>query len=145
MTQTNPHGLRRIDRAARLYVLESGPAIGFDVAHAETLAAAQRLARPDLEPPAYRGTRRAFAAYRVALAAMPGPDIAATWSPAFLQVRGVTLHGEAWLSDRLEGEATWSGDVLLVEHRFGPDLLLGAHMEGMTVSLDGRTVDVAHH
>jgi hypothetical protein len=69
-------------------------------------------------------------------------DIQALWTPAFLIVRAATLDGDAWLNERVEGEATWDGDCLLVEHRFGPDFLLGAHVEGLTVSLDGKVADV---
>lgn len=73
----------------------------------------------------------------------PAIDIAATWTPAFLLVRAETPDGDAWLSERIEGEAIWQGDTLVVEHRFGPDILLGAHNDGLTVALDGRVCDVA--
>ena len=69
-------------------------------------------------------------------------DIEATWTLAFLVVRSTSIEGDSWLADRLEGEAIWQGETLLVEHRFGPDLLLGAHTEGLTVELDGRIVDI---
>jgi hypothetical protein len=69
-------------------------------------------------------------------------DIEATWEPSLLHVRALTPDGECWLDERIEGEATWQGDTLLVEHRFGPDILLGAHADGLTVALDGRIVDV---
>ena len=71
-------------------------------------------------------------------------DIDATTTPAFLIVRATTLDGERWLADRLEGEAASRlarPDALYVEHRFGPDLLLGAHNDGLTVALDGQIAD----
>lgn len=70
-------------------------------------------------------------------------DIDARWTPSLLHVTALTAHGECWLLDRIEGEATWIGDTWLVEHRFGPDLLLGAHDDGLTVALDGCVADAA--
>jgi hypothetical protein len=72
---------------------------------------------------------------------MTAIDIDATWTEPFLLVRATSLEGDAWLSDRIESEAIWQGDTLLVEHRFGPDILLGAHNDGLVVALDGRIAD----
>jgi hypothetical protein len=70
----------------------------------------------------------------------PEVDIAAFHHPSFLIVEPKTEAGENWLLqytdeyDPLEGR-------LYVEHRYGPDLLLGAHQDGLVVSLDGRIAD----
>ena len=60
-----------INREQRLYVIKSGSGfscLGFDVAHKRTLAMAQWLWRADLEPPARRGTLKAWNTYQAALA-----------------------------------------------------------------------------
>lgn len=68
-------------------------------------------------------------------------DIAARDVGAFLVVGPLTPAGEAWLDEHLSGEDEWRGGSLYVEHRFGPDLLMGAHMDGLTVALDGQIAD----
>jgi hypothetical protein len=50
-----------------------------------------------------------------------------------------TAKGRKWAEDHtLDG---LSFEPLLIEHRFGPALLLGAYQDGLTVSLDGRLAD----
>jgi hypothetical protein len=63
-------------------------------------------------------------------------DIEAWTSDAFLTIRPLTMRAEAWVSDNIEWEAIWVGDTFVCEHRYGLDLLLGAHQDGLTVSLD---------
>lgn len=65
--------LDSINRAQGLYVLKSGngfSCLGFEVARKRTSAYAQWLERPDLMPPTRKGTKRAYAAYCAALAAV---------------------------------------------------------------------------
>lgn len=64
--------LHSINREQRRFVLKSGSGyscLGFDFAAQRTQAVADWLQRPDLAPPARKGTRKAYAAYLVAMEA----------------------------------------------------------------------------
>lgn len=71
-------------------------------------------------------------------------DIDACDVRSFLSVMPTSETGLAWLRENVgpgqPGRGQWP--VYYVEHRFGPDLLLGAHNAGLAVSLDGRIADV---
>lgn len=65
-------GLRGVNREMRLYLIPCGSGIsclGFDVAARETAAVAEWLKRPELMPPARKGTVKAWRAYQAAMAA----------------------------------------------------------------------------
>lgn len=67
-------------------------------------------------------------------------DIEATDGPSFLEVKGKTEEGINWLL-QYTSEYDPLEYALYVEHRYGPDLLLGAHNDGLVVSLDGKIAD----
>lgn len=71
-------------------------------------------------------------------------DVDACNIGSFLNVVPTSEAGLDWLTKNVgpgdQGRGQWP--VYHVEHRFGPDLLLGAHNAGLTVSLDGRIADV---
>lgn len=67
-------------------------------------------------------------------------DIVGTSTPSFLMVSGRTAKGRKWLRINVGG-FQYLGSYA-VEHRYGPDILLGAHNAGLTVECDGRLVDV---
>ena len=75
---------------------------------------------------------------------MTATDIDAHDFNTFLSVRPSSETGLEWLRNNAgPGEPGGPlGPVYYVEHRFGPDLLLGAHNAGLVVSLDGRIADV---
>lgn len=69
-----PHvpGLKGINREMRLYLIPAGGGFscyGFDVLHARTRGYADWAERPDLRPPARKGTLKAWKAYQAASAA----------------------------------------------------------------------------
>lgn len=64
-------------------------------------------------------------------------DIAAHDIGSLLTVRGCSELGKLWL-DRHLRDAECYGGAILVEHRYGPDLLAGALADGLFVTLDGR-------
>lgn len=67
-------------------------------------------------------------------------DIDARSNASFLNVMPTSEEGEAWLLENVGVGSGFEGQwpVYYVEHRYGPDLLLGAHNEGLTVALDGH-------
>lgn len=68
------------------------------------------------------------------------PDLAATRYQSFLMVTPVTQAGRDWLLMHTE----WDDmePALLVEHRYGPDLLAAAYFDhGLAVSVDGVPCD----
>lgn len=73
----------------------------------------------------------------------PPIDISAVGDMSFLRIMPTSEAGETWLLENV-GESTaglgqWP--TYLCEHRYGPDLLLGAHNAGLTVALNGRIAD----
>lgn len=70
----------------------------------------------------------------------PVVDIEAFDGQSFLEVKGKTEDGVNWLL-QYTSEYDPLDDALYVEHRYGPDLLQGAHQAGLVVSLDGRIAD----
>ena len=65
-------GLRGINREMRLFLIPSGSGFscyGFDVLQRKTAAVAAWLGRPDLAPPARKGTLKAWRAYQAAMKA----------------------------------------------------------------------------
>jgi hypothetical protein len=61
-------------------------------------------------------------------------DIFATRLPSFCVLTGASDRGEDWLNEHI-------GPERAAEHRYAPDILMGAHRDGLTVSLDGRLAD----
>jgi hypothetical protein len=64
------NNLHSINKETRLYVIKSGPGfscLGFDYAESQTRVVANWLGRPDLLPPARKGTKRAYASYLAAM------------------------------------------------------------------------------
>lgn len=87
-------GLHSINYDQRLYVMPSGGGFscyGFDVLHKRTAMFAAFAERPDLMPPAKRGTVKAWRAYKAALDA----------AQAFHKATGRKCEGE--LEPRLRG------------------------------------------
>lgn len=99
--------LRCINKTARLYVMAADEArgtvscYGFDNAHRMTAAFAAWLERPDLAPPARKGTRKAYAAYQAALAAASAHAHAnrvrcpAALTPALIGLEGARVEVQA--------------------------------------------------
>jgi hypothetical protein len=67
-------------------------------------------------------------------------DIDARTNASFLNIMPCSPEGEAWMLENVgpayPPEHQWP--VYYVEYRYGPDILLGAHNDGLTVALDGR-------
>ncbi len=66
------------------------------------------------------------------------PDIQAFDHGTFLELEGLTVDGCIWIHDKLHA-------VVLIDHRFGPDILAGALEDGLYVTLDGREPIGFHH
>lgn len=66
-------------------------------------------------------------------------DIEADDLGAHLSLLSRTPEGDAWLIETLDYER-WQvfGDALLIDHRYGPDVLSLALEAGLYVTLDGR-------
>jgi len=70
----NVPGLKGINTAQRLFLIPCGSdgsftCLGFDYAHRQTAAVAEWLKRPDLAPPARKGTVKAWRAHNAAMKA----------------------------------------------------------------------------
>lgn len=71
----------------------------------------------------------------------PRIDVEATRSDPFCMITPRTAKARAWIRWNVDNGATWDGDTLFAEHRYGPDLLLAMHEHGLVVRLDGRIAD----
>lgn len=45
-----------------------------------------------------------------------------------------TVAAEAWIEHNVDPEARWVGHALVVEHRYGPDIVAGLVADGLEVS-----------
>jgi len=61
-------------------------------------------------------------------------DIFATRLQSFCVFTGASERGEQWLTEHI-------GTERAAEHRYAPDILMGAHIDGLRVALDGRIAD----
>jgi len=67
-------------------------------------------------------------------------DIDATTHPSFLVIVPTTDEGADWCAEHIYADLDPNG-VYVAEHRYGPDILLAAHNDGLTVALDGQIAD----
>lgn len=66
-----------------------------------------------------------------------GAAFLATNEGAFATVAPLTAKAEAWLHAHAAPDATWLGDVLIVEHRYFPDLADAIIAAGFLFERDG--------
>lgn len=72
-------------------------------------------------------------------------DIHAVTDSSLLSIMPLTRAGVDWMAEYVGERADGTADkpIYYAEHRYGPDILLGAHHDGLTVSLNGRVADAA--
>ncbi len=76
---------------------------------------------------------------------MASIDIDARAHASFLDIMPISAAAIEWMRQYV-GETSNKADqfpVYHVEHRYGPDILLGAHQDGLTVALNGRIADAS--
>lgn len=71
-----------------------------------------------------------------------GEDVRAFRNDSLLVIYPLTAEAVDWFDDNTEWEPSQRArGVVVCEHRYGPDLLMGAYQSGLSVSLDGVMAD----